>query len=107
MTSIGQLVRPCWPAQRTNQNRATPPNVRAYLGKTFVVDAVTHNAVRIGGNVWLRSWVRVESVESRICATLPTKPYTTEELANVREPRTTKEKAFFRYWGYVPFWRKL
>lgn len=64
-TVIGQLIRPCWPAQRTNQNRATPPNVRAYLGNVFVVDAVSaqplpNGAVRIGGQVWCKSWTRVK-----------------------------------------------
>ncbi len=58
-TKLGDLVRPCWPAQRVNQNRAFPPNVAAYLGSVFTVDAVTTNAVRIGGCVWIKSWIRV------------------------------------------------
>lgn len=64
-TSVGQLIRPCWPAQRTNQNRAEPPNLRARLGNVFAVDAVSsspapHGAVRIGGQIWIKSWLRVQ-----------------------------------------------
>jgi hypothetical protein len=59
MTAVGTNIRPCWNAVRLEHSLAVPPRTPARLGKVFEVDAVTHNAVRIAGGVWVRRWVRV------------------------------------------------
>jgi hypothetical protein len=46
-------------------------------------------------------------IKERILATLPKEPYTFEELDRVARPKTEKEKAFFRTWGFLPTWRDV
>lgn len=70
MTALGTKIRPCWNAVRLNLARSTPPKLPARLGKIFTVDAISaspapNGAVRIGGCVWIRSWVRVGASEEQ------------------------------------------
>ncbi len=62
-TRVGDHVRPCFNAQCTDEI-GSAPKVRARLGNVFTVDAVSaspkpNGAVRIGGNCWVKSWIRV------------------------------------------------
>jgi hypothetical protein len=63
LTKIGDSVRPCFPAHRDETHPGTL-RVRARLGNVFLVDSVSaqpepNGAVRIGGQVWVKSWVKV------------------------------------------------
>jgi hypothetical protein len=63
-TRIGDKIRPCWGAARFDLNLGSVPKVKARLGNVFTVDAVSaqplpNGAVRIKGEVWVRSWVRI------------------------------------------------
>lgn len=57
LTKRGDSVRPCFSAKRSD-TRTGPPLVRARLGKVFVAESVTDQAVRIGEQ-WVKSWLRV------------------------------------------------